>query len=164
MGRILRLPRILHSERPYGVAVTVSSQDLPWATAQQVGPVCTRISPRAKYPTTQTGYFRAKLDPALRRAGQDSGCQIGCDYLSETKALSICRLLAHYRSRPHKSRSRTVANGRRFGIGFRLERHIAAVTASVDFHEMPLTINGMIASPRPGPYVRQESEVDLECV
>jgi hypothetical protein len=27
-----------------------------------------------------------------------------------------------------------VANGRRFGIGFGLERHVAAVTTSVDFH------------------------------
>ena len=35
-----------------------------------------------------------------------------------------------------------VANGRSFGIGFGLERHVAAVTASVDFHDMPLTING----------------------
>jgi hypothetical protein len=28
-----------------------------------------------------------------------------------------------------------VANGRRFGIGFRLERHVAAVTASINFHD-----------------------------
>src|SRR6266566_1476183 len=28
-----------------------------------------------------------------------------------------------------------VANGRRFGIGFGLERHVAAVTAPVDFHD-----------------------------
>jgi hypothetical protein len=28
-----------------------------------------------------------------------------------------------------------VANGRRFGIGFGLERHVAAVTAPIDFHD-----------------------------
>ena len=28
-----------------------------------------------------------------------------------------------------------VANGRRFGIGFGLERHVAAVTASINFHD-----------------------------
>src|SRR6516164_11851179 len=54
-----------------------------------------------------------------------------------------------------------VANGRRFGIGFGLERHKAAVTASVDSHDMPLTIIGMIATPRPGRYVRFESEADI---
>jgi hypothetical protein len=28
-----------------------------------------------------------------------------------------------------------VANSRRFGIGFGLERHVAAVTASINFHD-----------------------------
>jgi len=28
-----------------------------------------------------------------------------------------------------------VANGRRFGIGFGVERHVAAVTASINFHD-----------------------------
>ena len=51
-----------------------------------------------------------------------------------------------------------VANGRRFGIGFGLERHVAAVTASINFHDTrPLSIAAadwygawMIAAPRPG--------------
>jgi hypothetical protein len=30
---------------------------------------------------------------------------------------------------------RAHANGRRFGIGFGLERHVAAVTASINFHD-----------------------------
>jgi len=30
---------------------------------------------------------------------------------------------------------RAVANGRRFGIGLRLERHMTAVTASINFHD-----------------------------
>jgi len=30
---------------------------------------------------------------------------------------------------------RAVANGRRFRIGFGLERHVAAVAASINFHD-----------------------------
>src|SRR6266487_6316357 len=33
-----------------------------------------------------------------------------------------------------------VANGRRFGIGVGLERHVAAVTASINFHDRSLEI------------------------
>jgi hypothetical protein len=44
----------------------------------------------------------------------------------------------NYRSQwsaAHYLAVRAVANGRRFGIGFGLERHIAAVTASINFHD-----------------------------
>jgi hypothetical protein len=46
-----------------------------------------------------------------------------------------------------------VANGHRFGIGFGLERHVAAVTASINFHDRFPGIpqkGWMIAIPRPG--------------
>jgi hypothetical protein len=38
------------------------------------------------------------------------------------------------RSAAHRLAVRAVANGGRFGIGFGLERHVSAVTASIDFH------------------------------
>ena len=38
-------------------------------------------------------------------------------------------------SAAHGLAVRAVANGRRFGIGFGLERHIAAVTTSTNFHD-----------------------------
>src|SRR6516225_4771675 len=46
-----------------------------------------------------------------------------------------------------------VANGRRFGIGFGLERHVAAVATSINFHVVSLEFRKygwMIAVPPPG--------------
>jgi hypothetical protein len=54
-----------------------------------------------------------------------------CSQWTATHGLAIC----------------AVANGRRFGIGFRLERNVAAVTASINFHDRFPT-RRLIRSPR----------------
>jgi hypothetical protein len=95
-----------------------------------------------------TGRSRVERRPAL-------GAETLHAYLAAVGDLSIfCRFAGQERERSWTSddnRSQwsaahylavcAVANGRRFGISFRLECHISAVTASVNFHDkLPLSI------------------------
>jgi hypothetical protein len=74
--------------------------------------------------------IRRPTDPATRRPGR--GLPV---VVRRSRAAPAVACMGGLSPGAHCLAVCAVANGRRFGIGFGLERHVATVTASINFHD-----------------------------